>query len=58
MIHAARRSDGDGGVRRKSPVMAYIGRQIWPPRSLIIQVEYETFAAVKRYIRCTAQSER
>jgi hypothetical protein len=45
-------------VRRKSPVMAYIGRQIWRSRSLIIQVECGTFIVIDRYIRCPAQSER
>jgi hypothetical protein len=49
---------GDGLHAAESPLVADIGRQIWRPRSLIIQVKYETFAATERYICCPAQSER
>jgi hypothetical protein len=42
----------------KTPTFVKIGRQIWQPRSLIIQVKCGTFAATDRFIRCLAQSER
>jgi hypothetical protein len=42
----------------KTPNFVKIGRQIWPPRSLIIQVKCGTFTAADRFIRCLAQLER
>ena len=43
---------------KKAPYWPSIGRQIWRPRSLIIQVKCGTFTATDRFIRCPAQSER
>jgi hypothetical protein len=44
--------------RNMTPAIATIGRQIWRPRSLIIQVKYGTFAGKDRFTRCLAPSER
>ena len=54
LFMASRRSDGEGWCAAKSPVLTAICRQIWRPRSLIVQVKYGTFPATDRYIRCPA----
>jgi hypothetical protein len=56
--HADRRETAGNkshGASQKGPAPAAIGRQIWRPRSLIIQAECETFAATERYIDVLAQ---
>ena len=42
----------------KTPAPAHIGRQMWRPRSLIIQAKYGTFAATDRFIRCPCSNEK
>jgi hypothetical protein len=47
------------GRRANAPTLQKAARNNWSPkwrsRSLIVQLEYETFAPTERYIRCSVQ---